>query len=125
MQIVPVCVIQFGDKYLTNVRHEPGESLHNAFGNWAGGHVRKQDLDRAETKWESVSVGMLREIHEELSLEDIPTPTPIGIVHTSEDARAARHLGVVFQSKFEDSFTAEALQNRTIRERPNRYVRTS
>ncbi|MGH7814811.1 MAG: hypothetical protein ACREQI_12505 [Candidatus Binataceae bacterium] len=124
LQVVPVCVIRYGNKYLTNVRHEPGESLDKALGNWAGGHVRRQDLDRAGSKWESVSAGLRREIHEELSLEDLPEPKLIGIVHTSEDARAARHLGVVFQAKFLEPSTVAVLQNKTIRERPNRYVRT-
>ncbi len=124
LQVVPVCVIQYGERYLTNVRHEPGESLHNALVNWAGGHVRKQDLGSADSKWDSVRAGLRREIHEELSLEDLPEPRLIGLVHTSEDDRAARHLGVVFQSKFDDQSIVDTLQDRTIRERPNRYVRT-
>jgi predicted NUDIX family phosphoesterase len=125
MQVVPVCVIRHGNNYLTNVRHEPGESLHDALGNWAGGHVRKQDLKRGHSKWESVTAGLKREIHEELSLEELPKPQEVGIVHSTEDPRAARHLGIVFQVKFSDSSTASMLQHRTIRERPNRYVRTA
>jgi predicted NUDIX family phosphoesterase/thymidylate kinase len=125
MQVVPVCVIRHGDKFLTNVRFEPGESLHEALGNWAGGHVRREDLDRVHSKWESVLVGLRRELHEEFSLEDLPDFKPLGIVHSSEDPRAARHVGVVFQVIFSDSVTAVALENKTIRERPDRYVKTS
>ena len=125
LQVVPVCVIRNGDRFLTNVRHEPGESLHDAFGNWAGGHVRKQDLDDARSKWESVLAGLRRELHEELSLEDLPRLEPIGIVHSSEDKRAARHIGIVFQVVFSDPANIAAFDNKTIRERPNRYVRTS
>jgi predicted NUDIX family phosphoesterase len=125
LQVVPVCIIRNGDRFLTNVRYEPGESLHEAFGNWAGGHVRKQDLDRARSKWESVLSGLRRELHEELSLEDLPELKPIGIVHSSEDPRAARHIGIVFQVVFSDPANIAAFDNKTIRERPNRYVRTS
>lgn len=125
LQVVPVCIIRNGDRFLTNVRHEPGESLHEAFGNWAGGHVRKQDLDHAKSKWESVLAGLRRELHEELSLEDLPRLEPIGIVHSAEDKRAARHIGIVFQVVFSDPANIAAFDNKTIRERPNRYVRTS
>jgi predicted NUDIX family phosphoesterase/thymidylate kinase len=125
MQVVPVCVIRYGDKFLTNVRYEPGESLHDALGNWAGGHVRREDLSLVRSKWESVLEGLRRELHEEFSLEDLPNFKPLGIVHSSEDPRAARHLGIVFQIIFSDSVVAVALENKTIRERPDRYVRTS
>ncbi len=125
LQVVPVCIIRNGSRFLTNVRHEPGESLHEAFGNWAGGHVRKQDLDDAGSKWESVLAGLRRELHEELSLEDLPRLVPIGIVHSSEDERAARHIGIVFEVTFSDPANIAAFDNKTIRERPNRYVKTS
>ncbi len=125
LQVVPVCIIRNGDRFLTNVRHEPGESLHEALGNWAGGHVRKQDLDDAKSKWASVMVGLRRELHEELSLEDLPQLQPIGIVYSSEDKRAARHIGIVFQAAFSDLANIAAFDNKTIRERPNRYVRTN
>lgn len=125
LQVVPVCIIRNGDRFLTNVRHEPGESLHDALGNWAGGHVRKQDLDHAKSKWDSVLAGLRRELHEELSLEDLPRLDPVGIVHSSEDQRAARHIGIVFQVVFSDPANIAAFDNKTIRERPNRYVRTS
>jgi len=125
LQVVAICIIRNGDLFLTNKRHEPGESLDGAFGNWAGGHVRKQDLDEVRTKWESVLFGLRRELHEELSLEDLPTPRPIGIVHSKEDERAARHLGIVFEAAFTDPANVAAFDNKTIRERPNRYVTTS
>jgi predicted NUDIX family phosphoesterase len=125
LQVVPICIIRNGDLFLTNVRHEPGESLHEAFGNWAGGHVRRQDQDQVQSKWESVLVGLKRELHEELSLEDIPSLEPIGIVHSSEDERAQRHVGIVFQAVFSDPANIAAFANKTIRERPNRYVKTS
>jgi len=125
LQVVPVCLIRNGDRFLTNVRYEPGESLHDALGNWAGGHVRKQDLDHARSKWASVLAGLRRELHEELSLEDLPRLEPIGIVHTSTNERAARHIGIVFQVIFSDPANIAAFDNKTIRERPNRYVTTS
>jgi len=125
LQVVPVCVIRNGDRFLTNVRYEPGESLHDALGNWAGGHVRKQDLDHAQSKWASVLAGLRRELHEELSLEDLPRLEPIGVVHSSEDERAARHIGIVFQVIFSDPANIAAFDNKTIRERPDRYVTTS
>jgi len=124
LQVVPVCVIRNGDRFLTNVRHEPGESLHDALGNWAGGHVRKEDLDEVASKWESVLAGLRRELHEELSLEDLPHLEPIGIVHSTENERAARHIGIVFQIVFSGSANIAAFDNKTIRERPNRRVRT-
>jgi predicted NUDIX family phosphoesterase/thymidylate kinase len=124
LQVVPVCIIRNGDRFLTNMRYEPGESLHDAFGNWAGGHVRKQDLDHVRSKWESVLAGLRRELHEELSLEDLPPLAPIGIVHSSEDKRAARHIGIVFQAIFSDPANIAAFDNKIIRERPNRYVTT-
>jgi predicted NUDIX family phosphoesterase len=125
LQVVPICIIRNGNRFLTNVRHEPSESLHEAFGNWAGGHVRKQDLAAEGTKWESVLVGLRRELHEELSLEDLPRPVPVGIVHSSENDRAARHIGIVFEVAFSGPANIAAFDNKTIRERPDRYVRTT
>jgi predicted NUDIX family phosphoesterase len=58
-------------------------------------------------------------------LEDLPPLTPIGIVHSSEDKRAARHIGIVFQVVFSDPANIAAFDKKTIRERPNRYVTTS
>src|SRR5208282_2176938 len=95
LQVVPVCVIRNGDRFLTNVRHEPGESLHDALGNWAGGHVRKQDLDDAGSKWGSVLAGLRRELHEEFSRKNLPTPEPIEIVPSSKEKRPSRHIGMV------------------------------
>jgi predicted NUDIX family phosphoesterase/thymidylate kinase len=125
LQVVPICIIRNGDRFLTNVRFEPGESLHEAFGNWAGGHVRRQDKDHSNSKWESVLAGLRRELHEELSLEDLPNLEPVGIVHSSEDDRAARHIGIVFQVTFSDPANIAAFDNKTIRERPDRFVKTS
>ncbi len=100
LQVVPICIIRNGDLFLTNVRHEPGESLHDAFGNWAGGHVRRQDQDQVQSKWESVTVGLKRELHEELSLEDIPRLEPIGIVHSSEDSAARNAILALFFKRY-------------------------
>jgi predicted NUDIX family phosphoesterase len=125
MQIVPVCVIEHSGKLLTNVRSEPGESLDKALANWAGGHVRKQDLETGHSKWESVIAGLRREVLEELSIAQLPKPEPLGLVHTAENARAARHLGVVFKVHLDDPATAEALDNKIIREPPNKSVRTA
>ena len=61
---------------------------------------------------------------EELLLAEIPDQKPLGLVHTSEDARAARHLGVVFQVEITNANTAEALHKKTIVERPEKHVRT-
>ena len=54
---------------------------------------------------------------EELLLAEIPDQKPLGLVHTSEDARAARHLDVVFQVEITNANTAEALHKKTIVER--------
>jgi predicted NUDIX family phosphoesterase len=125
MQIVPVCVIGHKGRYLTNLRYEPSESLHDTLANWAGGHVRKQDLAGSSSKWDSVLAGLSREILEELAIAELPAPRPLGLVHTSEDPRAARHLGVVFQVELDDPATAATLENKTIKERPNKHVRTA
>ena len=125
IQIVPVCVIEHSGKLLTNVRSEPGESLDKALANWAGGHVRKQDLGSDASKWSSVIAGLRREVLEELSIAQLPTPEPLGLVHTAENARAARHLGIVFRVHLDDPATAEALDNKIIREPPNKSVRTT
>lgn len=125
VQIIPVCVIRNDDKYLTNVRHEPDESLDKTLANWAGGHVRRQDLENGGGKWSSVILGLKREIREELSLADLPSPHPMGLVHTAEDARAARHLGIVFEVRLHDRATAATLAGKKIRERPDKHVMTS
>jgi predicted NUDIX family phosphoesterase len=125
VQIVPVCVIQYGKSFLTNLRHEPDESLDKTLANWTGGHVRRQDQSNGDTKWQSVITGLRREIDEELKLAQIPEPGIVGLVHTSEDARAARHLGVVFHLRLEDASVAAALDGKTIHERPNKHVTTA
>lgn len=124
VQIVPVAVLRSGTRFLTNIRHEPDESLHGTLAVWAGGHVRREDLSGADSRWGSTVAGLRREINEELLLAEIPEPRPIGLVHTSEDDRAARHLGVVFQVEMPGGEIVEALHNKTIAERPEKRVRT-
>lgn len=125
-QIVPVCVIEWDGKYLTNLRYEPGETLDGTLANWAGGHVRKEDLGVGQSAWESVLAGLRREILEELSLAEWPQPpAELGIVHTQETPRAARHLGVVFQIRIVDTYTAKMVGWKTLHERPGKHVQTA
>lgn len=124
LQIVPICVLRHDKTFLTNQRHEPGESLHDTLANWAGGHVRAQDQVGAQSKWSSVEVGLRRELKEELALVNLSHLQPIGLVHGTEDARAARHLGIVFQGELSDEKVAASLSDKVIKERPDRYVRT-
>ncbi|MEO8603486.1 MAG: hypothetical protein ABI629_12995 [bacterium] len=124
-QIIPACVIEYRGKFLTNLRHEPGETLHDTLANWAGGHVRKEDLGSGTSRWQSVLTGLQREISEELALvEWRAQPKEVGIVHTTETARAARHLGVVFITQIDDPYTARMVQWQKIRERPGKHVWT-
>lgn len=124
-QIIPACVIEYRGQFLTNLRHEPGETLHDTLANWAGGHVRRQDLGGGTSRWQSVLTGLEREIAEELALVEWPTaPREVGIVHTTETSRAARHLGVVFMTHLEDPYTARMVQWQKIKERPGRHVWT-
>lgn len=126
VQIVPVCVIEHDGRFLTNLRFEPGETLDDTLANWAGGHVRKEDLCGQDSKWESVITGLRREIDEELKIAHLPEPlTELGLVHTAETERAARHLGVAFLVHLEDAATAQTLDGRTLRERPTKHVKTS
>lgn len=126
IQIIPVCLIEHDGRFLANIRFEPDESLHESLSNWAGGHVRKQDQAANMSAWDAVLVGLKREIYEELSLAEWPeAPVEIGLVHTREDARAARHLGVVFRTHLQDAYTAAMLDQKVIRERPNKRVETS
>lgn len=106
-QIIPYCVIYYGDKILLYRRDKSsGESrLRSKYSIGVGGHINEGD--QGETLWETIYNGCYRELHEELSLdrrEDVIL-TPRYLLYDGRDEVGKVHLGIVFTAKLKKLYT--------------------
>lgn len=109
---IPCALIRYRDQILFLRRNEPGHPLHDTYAIWAGGHV--SDID---DHGDSVVIeGLKRELAEEVFIKDGYTLEPIGLVRTSSDDRAARHIGIVYEARLSTSDVSLALDQKEFRE---------
>lgn len=112
--LIPIAcaIIKFENKVLLLRRKEEGHSLHDTYAIWAGGHVLKSDDRGSDILVEALQ----RELSEEVFIRDEYSRVPVGLVRTSEDERASRHIGVVYFADLSSPHVALALNQKEFRE---------
>ena len=112
LQPIPCAVLRYKDKVLLLKRKKPGHPLHDTYAVWAGGHISKDD-DGADILLNTLN----RELTEEVFIKEAfdLDPTPIGLIRTSEDARASRHIAVLYELKLKNEDIALALNQKEFR----------
>lgn len=97
-QIIPYTVISEGDNlFLLKRFASQGESrLHNKLSIGVGGHINPVDnVDNI------LDAGCIREITEELIVENTLRPVPVGIINDESNAVGSVHFGVVHHVRLE------------------------
>lgn len=112
LQPIPCAVLRYRDKVLLLKRKKPGHPLHDTYAVWAGGHISKDD-DGADILLNTLN----RELTEEVFIKEAfdLNPTPIGLIRTSQDARASRHIAVLYELKLKNEDIALALNPKEFR----------
>ena len=112
LQPIPCAVLRYGEKVLLLRRKKAGHPLHDTYAVWAGGHVVKED-DGPRILLNALN----REIEEEVFIKEAfeLNENPIGLVRSNEDARASRHIGVVYEIKLKSENVALALNQKEFR----------
>lgn len=113
IQPIPCAVLRYKDKVLVLKRKKPGHPLHDTYAVWAGGHVSQSD-DGDEILINALN----RELTEELFIKEAfeLNPQPVGLIRTSEDARASRHVAVLYEITLNSENVALALNQKEFRE---------
>jgi predicted NUDIX family phosphoesterase len=95
-QIIPYCLIRFGDQlFVTRRLARGGETrLHGKRSIGIGGHINP--VDAAEGAADRFEVGMRREVEEEILLPGAWSPTPLGWINDDTTEVGAVHVGLVF-----------------------------
>jgi predicted NUDIX family phosphoesterase len=112
---VPIAIVAFENQVLVLKRKEAGHSLHDTFAIWAGGHVVKPDASPHGIEL-ILTTALRRELSEEIFIRDDYELSPLGLVRTSEDDRASRHIGVVYRAELSSPYVALALHQKEFRE---------
>lgn len=113
LQPIPCALLQYNGKVLFLKRKKPGHPLHDTYAVWAGGHVTASD------DGENILINALnREVSEELFIKESfdLKPAPVGLMRTSADARASRHIGVLYEITLKSENVALALNQKEFRE---------
>jgi predicted NUDIX family phosphoesterase/thymidylate kinase len=112
LQPIPCAVLRYDDKILILRRKKPGHPLHDKYDVWAGGHVNKADDDG-----DILLKTLHRELEEEVFIKEAfeLNPNPIGLIRTNEDARASRHIAVLYELTLKNENVALAMNQKEFR----------
>ncbi|HXM43197.1 MAG TPA: hypothetical protein VN924_18315 [Bryobacteraceae bacterium] len=113
LQPIPCAILRYGNKILFLKRKKAGHPLHDTYAVWAGGHVSQSD-DGPNVLVKALA----RELSEEVFIKeafDLPE-APIGLLRTNQDARASRHIGVLYEVVLKSENVALALNQKEFRE---------
>lgn len=112
LQPIPCAVLRHNNKILILKRKKPGHPLNDTYAVWAGGHIEQGD-DGPEILVKTLH----RELSEELFIKEAYqlNPDPIGLIRTSEDSRASRHIGVLYEIVLKSDDVALALNQKEFR----------
>ncbi len=113
VQPIPCAILRYGSKVLVLKRKKRGHPLHDTYALWAGGHVSQGD-DGPNILIKTLE----RELAEEVFIKEAfeLNKTPLGLLRTNEDARASRHIGVLYEIKLTSEDVALALNQKEFRE---------
>lgn len=112
LQPIPCAVLRYDNKILVLKRKKPGHPLHDTFAVWAGGHVIESD-DGSDILLNTLN----RELTEEVFIKEAfdLNRTPVGLIRTNEDARASRHIAVLYEINLKSADVALALNQKEFR----------
>jgi predicted NUDIX family phosphoesterase len=112
LQPIPCAILRYDNKILVLRRKKPGHALHDTYAVWAGGHVIEAD-DGPEILLNTLN----RELTEELFIKEAfeLNKNPIGLIRTNEDARASRHIAVLYEIILKSADVALALNQKEFR----------
>jgi predicted NUDIX family phosphoesterase/thymidylate kinase len=112
LQPIPCAVLRYDEKILILRRKKPGHPLHDKYDVWAGGHVNQTD------DGDDILLNTLhRELEEEVFIKEAfeLNPKPIGLIRTNEDARASRHVAVLYELTLKNENVALAMNQKEFR----------
>ena len=113
LQPIPCAMLRYNNKLLVLKRKKAGHPLHDTYALWAGGHVSRID------DGEDILINALnRELTEEVFIKEAfeLNRNPIGLIRTNEDARASRHIGILYEIRLTSADVALALNQKEFRE---------
>lgn len=112
LQPIPCAILRYDDKVLLLRRKKPGHPLHDTYAVWAGGHVVLAD-DGSEILLNTLN----RELTEEVFIKEAfeLNRSPVGLIRTNEDARASRHIAVLYEITLKSENVALALNQKEFR----------
>jgi predicted NUDIX family phosphoesterase/thymidylate kinase len=112
LQPIPCAMLRYDDRVLLLRRKKPGHPLHDTYAVWAGGHVVQAD-DGSEILLNTLN----RELTEEVFIKEAfeLNPSPIGLIRTNEDARASRHVAILYEIRLKSENVALALNQKEFR----------
>ena len=95
-QIIPYNIIAHEDRVLL-LRRSAGQGearLHHKFSIGVGGHINPVDAEEGRDK--VLERGCLREISEEIRIDEPFEPRPVGVINDESNPVGSVHFGVVF-----------------------------
>jgi len=92
-QVIPYVVLRDGQAIFLMRRTRAGGDarLHDRFSIGIGGHVNPEDAD--------VHGGLVREWHEEIEADFVPSFEPLGVLNDDDNSVGAVHLGLVYAAE--------------------------
>lgn len=100
-QIIPYVIIHNNDDYLVMQRlPRSGEKrLHNAYTFGVGGHINPADSTSEAEGADVIERGMIRELNEEVWIDDLKNIKLVGFVYDTEQEVSRHHLGFVYDAE--------------------------
>ena len=93
-QIIPYVVIRRGEEYflLRRLKKQTEARLHDKLSLGVGGHINPTE----ETAADPLEAGLLRELHEEVAVEDVISLTCAGVLNENNGGVSDYHTGLVY-----------------------------
>jgi predicted NUDIX family phosphoesterase len=113
IQPIPCAIIRWKDQILLLRRNKKGHALHDKYLLWAGGHVNVSD-DSSDV----LVTALERELSEEIFIKGAYeiSDRPLALMRTDQDARASRHIGVLYEIRLTSPDVALAMNQKEFKE---------
>lgn len=113
IQPIPCAIIRWEEQILLLRRNKKGHALHDKYLLWAGGHANISDNSST-----ILVTALERELSEEVFIKGayLISDKPVALVRTDEDARASRHIGVLYEITLTSADVALAMNQKEFKE---------
>lgn len=114
VQPIALGYLQYKGKYFLLRRSEEDSKnrMHEKYVIWAGGHIRQQD----RVNGDAIKTGLMRELREELYINNLPTEELVGLVLDTSNIASSRHIGVVYKFLLNDADVAISMNQKEFKE---------